>query len=47
MAADGTFEVPDDVDLDRFDVVDVSVEPDDGDPTHSGASILRGDLTDL
>ena len=47
VAADGTFVIPDDVDLDRFDVVDVSVEPDDGDPDHSGASILRGDLTDL
>lgn len=26
-------------------IVDVSIEPDDGDPTHSGRSILRGQLT--
>lgn len=43
---DGSFTVPDDVDLDRFDVVDVSIEPDDGDPTHSGQSVLRGDLVE-
>lgn len=46
VAADGSFTVPDGVDLDEFDVVDVSLEPDDGDPTHSGVSILRGGLTD-
>ncbi len=45
VAEDGSFVLPDDIDLDRFDVVDVSIEPDDGDPTHSGASILRGGLT--
>jgi hypothetical protein len=44
--AGGSFEVPDDVDLDRFDVVDVSLEPDDGNPDHSGDSVLRGDLID-
>ena len=47
VESDGTFQVPDDVDLDRFTVVDVSIEPDDGNPDHSGASILRGGLTDL
>ncbi|MEL6985180.1 MAG: anti-sigma factor, partial [Actinomycetota bacterium] len=46
VAADGSFEVPDDVDLSEFNVVDVSIEPDDGDPEHSGNSILRGGLTD-
>lgn len=44
--AGGSFVVPDDVDLGRFDVVDVSLEPDDGNPDHSGDSVLRGDLTD-
>jgi hypothetical protein len=46
IADDGTFVVPDDVDLDRFDVVDISIEPDDGNPDHSGQSILRGGLTE-
>lgn len=36
--------LPDGIDLDRFPVVDVSVEPFDGDPTHSGESIWRGVL---
>ena len=31
-----TFELPDDLDLGQFPLVDVSVEPLDGDPTHSG-----------
>ena len=43
---DGTYDVPDDIDLDEFDVVDVSIEPDDGNPEHSGDSILRGDLSE-
>ena len=34
----------DSVDLARFSVVDVSAEPLDGDPTHSGDSIVRGAL---
>ena len=41
---EGTFDVPADVDLDRFTVVDVSQEFDDGDPGHSGDSIVRGAL---
>lgn len=41
---DGTFTVPDGVDIDEFSVVDVSIEEDDGDPSHSGASVLRGPL---
>lgn len=40
----GTFEVPAGVDLDRFRLVDVSQEADDGDPAHSGDSIVRGAL---
>ncbi|ARC57857.1 hypothetical protein AS850_12305 [Frondihabitans sp. 762G35] len=41
----GTFTVPVGVDVRRFPLVDVSAEPDDGDPTHSGASIMRGTLS--
>lgn len=37
-----TFTLPPGVDVDDFPVVDVSVEPLDGDPTHSGTSVLRG-----
>ena len=33
-----------DADLADFAFVDVSVEPDGSPPTHSGTSILRGDL---
>jgi anti-sigma-K factor RskA len=40
-----TFELPEGLDLERFSVVDISAEPDDGDPTHSGDSRLRGQLT--
>lgn len=39
-----TFELPADLDLDQFPLVDVSVEPLDGDPTHSGVSVARGEL---
>jgi len=39
-----TVELPADLDLGRFPLVDVSVEPLDGDPTHSGVSIARGEL---
>ena len=42
--AGGRFTVPPNVDLDRFSVVDVSIEPVDGDPTHSTNSVLRGVL---
>ncbi len=38
------FEVPANVDLAEFDVVDVSIEPDDGDASHSGNSVLQGQL---
>jgi hypothetical protein len=39
-----TFELPADLDLGEFPLVDVSVEPLDGDPTHSGVSVARGEL---
>lgn len=41
---DGRFVIPAGIDLDAFPVVDVSDEPLDGDPTHSGNSIVRGTL---
>jgi Anti-sigma-K factor rskA len=40
----GTFPVPDGLDLVAFPVVDVSVEPIDGNPAHSGDSVVRGTL---
>lgn len=39
-----TFPVPDGVDLQTFNAVDVSDEPLDGDPGHSSVSVLRGTL---
>ena len=47
---DGTsasFAVPRGVDLRDYVLVDISDEPVDGDPTHSGDSIVRGELTFL
>lgn len=41
---EGRFTVPDGLDLTDFAVVDVSEEPFDGDPAHSGDSIVRGIL---
>ena len=40
----GRFELPDGLDLAEFSVVDVSQEGFDGDPAHSGDSIVRGPL---
>lgn len=40
----GRFDLPPGLDLDEFSVVDVSLEPFDGDPAHSGDSIVRGPL---
>lgn len=39
-----TFPLPSGIDLAEYDLVDVSVEPLDGDPSHSGDSIARGRL---
>ena len=38
------YAVPDDLDLGAYDLVDVSREHPDGNPAHSGTSILRGTL---
>ena len=40
----GRFDLPEGLDLDQFSVVDVSEEQFDGDPAHSGDSIVRGPL---
>jgi len=40
-------DLPDTIDHTAFPVIDISVEPLDGDPTHSGQSVLRGVLTDV
>jgi len=42
--AEGRLTVPPGLDLAEFPVVDVSDEPMDGDPSHSGESIIRGVL---
>jgi hypothetical protein len=38
------FTLPPNVDVTRYDVVDVSAEPNDGNAAHSGKSLLRGRL---
>jgi anti-sigma-K factor RskA len=40
----GRLTVPEGVRLGDYPEVDVSLEPDDGDPAHSGDSVLRGPL---
>ena len=40
----GTFAIPAGLELDELPVVDVSLEPYDGDPAHSGDSVVRGTL---
>lgn len=39
-----TFAVPSDVDLSATPIIDISVEPADGDPAHSGVSVVRGEI---
>jgi hypothetical protein len=39
-----TLDLPAGLDLSEYPIVDVSVEPLDGDPTHSGDSVARGEL---
>ena len=46
-AESGDFVVPAAYDPDVYFVVDISVEPRDGNADHSGRSILRGPLTDI
>jgi hypothetical protein len=41
----GTFPVPAGLDLSRYSLVDVSIEPYDGDPVHSTDSVVRGELS--
>ncbi|MCY7399506.1 MAG: anti-sigma factor [Nocardioides sp.] len=41
---EGEFEVPMGLIEDGYRIVDISVEPEDGDPTHSGVSLARGEL---
>jgi len=43
-SSSGTFPIPEGVDLTEYSLVDISVEPIDGDPQHSGDSIVRGEL---
>ncbi len=45
VRTDGEYEVPPTIDLVELPVLDVSVEPHDGDPAHSGDSLLRGEVT--
>lgn len=42
---DTTWDWPEGFDPVEYPLVDFSIEPDDGDPTHSGRSILRGQLS--
>ena len=42
---DSSWTVPEGIDPADYSLVDLSIEPDDGDETHSGRSILRGELT--
>lgn len=44
QAGRAVFEIPTGLDLDEYAVVDVSVEPLDGNPAHSGDSVARGVL---
>ena len=41
---EGEFAVPMELIDQGYRIVDISVEPDDGDPTHSGVSVARGEL---
>lgn len=45
--ASGRFSIPAGIDLSEYPVVDVSAEPEDGNPAHSGDSIVRGTLRTL
>jgi hypothetical protein len=45
VTSSGRYRLPERVDPRGFPIVDVSIEPTDGQPAHSGKSILRGVLT--
>jgi len=42
--SDGSYEIPAGTDVDVFSTLDVSLEPDDGNDSHSGNSVLRGEV---
>ena len=44
LEGDERFVVPDGLAIDEFPLVDVSIEPIDGNPAHSSKSVLRGEL---
>lgn len=44
LRPDGVYDLPAGLDPAAFPIVDVSIEPVDGNPTHSGNSVLRGRL---
>ena len=44
LRPDGVYDLPSGLEPEEFPIVDVSLEPIDGDPTHSGDSLLRGQL---
>ncbi|MFI5907110.1 anti-sigma factor [Dactylosporangium sp. NPDC051541] len=44
LGRNGAFNVPAKLDLSRYNIVDISAEPHDGNATHSGHSMLRGTL---
>lgn len=47
VSESGRFELPDGVSYENFPIVDISVEPRDGEPAHSGQSMLRGVLSQI
>jgi hypothetical protein len=44
-ADSGRFPIPEGLDLSQYSIVDVSLEPLDGDPVHSRDSVVRGELS--
>lgn len=46
LSGAGTYTVPATLDVTTHRIVDISIEPRDGDEAHSGRSILRGTLTE-
>jgi len=44
---EATLALPEGIDVTEFSIVDLSIEPDDGVPTHSGRSFVRGALQPL
>jgi len=45
LRSDGRYQLPDGLDVADYPILDVSIEPPDGVPTHSGVSVLRGTLS--